>query len=137
MIFSIFCNIVSIFFMHDKSRFYIFVGVRVLMFIFSFYLVAISFLPCTDGALNSVQVQTVITTNHEPTHDEHNHSHEGETCSPLCQCSCCSISTQQPQSLVALLIKPAFSGEPSEAIFTSAHPKGYHASIWQPPKFST
>lgn len=135
MIFSIFCNIVSIFFMHDKSRFYIFVGVRVLMFIFSFYLVAISFMPCTDGALNSVREQTVITTNHEPTHKEHNHSHEGETCSPLCHCGCCSISVNQHQLVSNNISKPIFSSILVLASYQSLHPIGYLSKIWQPPRF--
>jgi len=104
------------------------------MFIFGFYLVGISCLPCTDGGMNALPTPMAISINHSDDHKDHQHDHETETCSPLCQCGCCSISVNQPQPINNYFAPPKHSSELVLSSYESLHPKGYWSSIWQPPK---
>ena len=65
---------------------------RILIYIFSFYLMALSIMPCADD----IEGRFISTdTSFLPTSDHSDHNSSSDHCTPFCICACCghSIST--------------------------------------------
>lgn len=105
---------------------------RWLTYILSLYIFVLATLPCTD--------QLVVQTSTDLTHlksDSHDHDHEeGDTCTPLCGCSCCGAHItevayfwyESPEQPFVYRIKDQFfKNKPLVS--------DYKGSVWQPPKF--
>jgi len=99
---------------------------KLLTVIFSFYILFISCMPCTDVADFKQTGNLKIT---QPTCSN---PHEDETCSPFCVCFCCgsvavntTISTEI--KIVEFNQEKTFKNNPIKI-------KNISFSIWQPPK---
>ena len=99
--------------------------------IFSFYILILTVLPCTDKEECNEPNQTTISTNTE----HQNHDHQTEHCSPFCTCACCgtnisftSISTFQIQE------KTIFHSSISYSLFNEYIKSNFYGNIWQPPQ---
>lgn len=104
---------------------------KVFVFIFSFYLLAISLLPCSDAhnECNDSKSKTELVQNHNHQDDAN------DFCSPFCNCNCCSTITafsyhnvDQRPSQPGLIKSDKFST--TDFLFVSS----YNGNIWQPPR---
>lgn len=98
----------------------------------AFYLMAVSFYPCTDG--NSTVVATSAT---ELTHNHDHHSHDDErhACPPFCACNCCSVQVLNYASIISIEFPTPFQSIPlKESFYVSNLSDTYSGTIWQPPQ---
>lgn len=107
--------------------------------ILSTYLFALSLFPCGDvcgGIVELWQEWFDIEHIEHPDHDQHSNTCDDDPCTPLCGCSCCSITLDYPLELFITLglpvapptLEPSFN--PDNSGILSVY------DIWQPPKFS-
>jgi hypothetical protein len=102
--------------------------VKIILYLFSFYIILLSCLPCVDAESNLSHDKVTIT-------DSSQHHHDNDFCSPLCICNCCgtpgfaydTIPTYTFFSIPNLIDKktPEY-----QSISTS----NFFGSIWQPPQ---
>ncbi len=81
---------------------------RLVVFIYSLYLLGLNFVPCGDNLQskdnfsNSNLIEQTATEflSHKESqeHNESEHHHELDLCSPFCQCHCCHIHIIQSQN---------------------------------------
>ena len=106
--------------------------------IFTFYMFALSLVPCGDGGGGIVEIANhFVGIEHQDSsdHDQHSNTCNDDLCSPFCICSCCSSVLDAPVKLPFVVksltpapgIKPSFVPD-----FTLS---SFPAFIWQPPKF--
>lgn len=99
----------------------------------TFYLMVLTSLPCTDGS-------NQCNDNRPKTDSAQTHGHNQDSddnCSPFCNCNCCSVSIfsydfspfeiKQPR---IVYISPIITLRDYKLI------PSYYGSIWNPPKFS-
>jgi hypothetical protein len=109
-----------------------FCTVKFFTLIFSFYLLALAVMPCSDKDdcnYMSADQSTLATTDHS------DHDNDTENCSPFCLCACCGqsiSSTFYPTALYNLTPVPTQDIPVYNAPFVSE----VYLSIWQPPKIS-
>ena len=107
--------------------------------IFTFYMLALSLVPCGDGGGGIVEIANLLfgeEDQHISDHQQHSNDCGDDQCSPFCICSCCSSALDSPvklpfqiKSLPPIPVQaPAFY---SHIVYSS-----FQSSIWQPPKFS-
>jgi len=121
---------------HKLKIFFTFVpSMKWLVIIWTFYLVAISMLPCSDYS-NRCEDRPLTT---QTSNQEHDHNRDSDdSCTPFCHCSCCSISIAFTDvSIVPHLEKtsPSFFAKKlfwNNDFFVSA----YSGNIWQPPRIN-
>lgn len=97
--------------------------------LFSFYFIALAFIPCGDEEACSALKQS------ETSEQSHKEDHSEEFCTPFCVCSCCSSP---------FLIKKDFYSSLQQIEITNTvytvHEESKTStpiiSIWQPPKIS-
>ena len=104
---------------------------KICSFIFSFFLLYISCLPCGDSQeCNQKALQTITaTTNHQ------DHQHSNEACTPFCSCSCCPASVIS-QPLAKVQSERPFPGSQKFPLQNDSFLSQEFSSIWQPPKIS-
>ena len=106
--------------------------------LFTFYMFALSLVPCGDGGGGIVEIANhFFGIEHQDSsdHDQHSNTCNDDLCSPFCICSCCSSVLDAPVKLPFVVksltpapgIKPSFVPD-----FTLS---SFPAFIWQPPKF--
>jgi hypothetical protein len=103
-----------------------------LTLIFSFYILALSCMPCSDKDdcnYMSADQSTFATTDHS------DHDSDTENCSPFCMCACCG------QSCIFTHFQADFGlNFPTVAQKVSVYKATFSSevsfSIWQPPKIS-
>jgi hypothetical protein len=100
---------------------------KIFAYILSFYMVALTLLPCVDlPEDNCVHTQHFSTQTSQTQHDAR------DTCSPFCSCNCCS------SPLVCITTRIEIESESRITEFVSGYRCGSllqpFASIWQPPK---
>ena len=108
-------------------------AMKIVSFIFSLYLLTLSFMPCTDG--EDCKDETQSQTSTFATTDHSNHDNDTENCSPFCVCACCG------QNITTLFYPVDFlSFKPVSkqvfSVYTSAFVSEVYFNIWQPPKIS-
>ena len=106
---------------------------KVFRLILTFYFIALLVMPCSDINAQSLSNHSAKTT----LQAEDKHSEEsGDTCSPLCFCSCCQIT------VIAFKVEPLFD-IPLKISFYFSKKILFHKNniayqvydhIWQPPK---
>lgn len=105
---------------------------RWLTYILPLYILVLATLPCTD----QISAQPPIDLTHLKS-DYHDHDHEeGDTCTPLCSCSCCGAHItevsyfwyESPEQPLVYQIKNHFFKKKSLV-------SDYKGTVWQPPKF--
>jgi hypothetical protein len=100
--------------------------------IMAVYLIGLSLLPCNDkqdivpNGKESVKI-SVLTDHHE----EH---HTTDTCTPFCNCSCCSIPAFFHAA--ALSVHPEGNTKPGKSYLKESFVSHNDKSIWQPPRLS-
>lgn len=98
----------------------------------AFYLLAVSFYPCTDTE-NTIIASHAIEKNHD--HDTHSHSDHEDTCPPFCVCNCCGLQMLNYVSYVTIEFPIPFQTIPlKESFYVSNLSDSYSGSIWQPPQ---
>jgi len=105
---------------------------KIFKLILSLYVLLLSCFPCGDGldCNGKDELEIAASSGHK------DHTHETESCTPFCTCSCCAAST--------VFQYAAASVSMPKAVFASVHFKGYTDiflselpfSIWQPPKIA-
>lgn len=105
--------------------------------ILSFYILALSLLPCGDvvSVFEEVDLVSIETAKQEDQH-EHSNNCNDDPCSPICGCSCCSIIMDYIRAIFIHLVAPQ---KPSVQLPNTFNNKIGILSIydiWQPPKLS-
>ncbi len=109
---------------------------KLLNYILSIYLIALSCLPCADMEVSSAAHKVVeISSNHDE--KSHNHDKENDLCSPFCSCNCCGsqiVSYFKVSNFsFAIVSKNIKTQLPS---YTSKFASNFYGSIWQPPQIA-
>ena len=117
---------------HPTIFLLIFDPVKVFTLIFSFYILALSCMPCSDKDdcnYMSADQSTFATTDHS------DHDSDTENCSPFCMCACCgqSFSSSFASYSLALHVPVSLDKFP---IYNASFVSEVYLSIWQPPKIS-
>lgn len=104
---------------------------KIFIFIFSIYLLALSLVPCSDAFNECQNIEVDYSHDHEHNHE----SDHDDNCTPFCTCSCCGTSMIFNLTLMPFLKlrdKILLSNEVinSESSFCSS----FYGAIWQPPK---
>lgn len=105
---------------------------KVLTLIFSFYLLALAVMPCSDKdncQYQSADQSTFATTDHS------DHDSDTENCSPFCMCACCGQFFSSPFSHYSLSLHVPVSLE-KFPVYKASFVSEVYLSIWQPPKIS-
>ena len=100
-------------------------------FIFAFmscFMLYLSFVPCSDGLDQAKYGHEVLV---EP--GDGNHSHQEESCTPLCVCSCCSVTIFTPATPPVLVFKVSH-GSHDFPVFDHTRYSDALSNIWQPPR---
>ncbi|MGG9970512.1 DUF6660 family protein [Ferruginibacter sp. SUN002] len=98
--------------------------------IFTFYVLLLPLLPCSDivACYNSQLTEICRTT-------EQDHQHNREHCTPFCSCSCCgSIYATALYSAKNISTKLCVDKRKWNAYSNANLPSKFYDSIWQPPK---
>ena len=109
---------------------------KLLNYILSIYLIALSCLPCADMEVSSAAHKAVeISSNHDE--KSHNHDKENDLCSPFCSCNCCGSQIVSYFKVLsfnfAVVSKTIKTQLPS---YTSKFASNFYGSIWQPPQIA-
>lgn len=112
---------------------------KYLTIILSFYIFALSLLPCGDACGGVVKLwDDWLGVEHiaHDDHEQHSNTCNDDPCSPLCGCSCCSIVMDYPMEIAINLVIP-----PKPSLFLPDNYIGFISllstyDIWQPPRLS-
>jgi hypothetical protein len=107
-------------------------NVKLFTLIFSFYLLALAVMPCSDKEdckYPSPDQSSFATTDHS------DHDSDTESCSPFCMCACCG------QSIINIfyptaLYNPTPVVKQNFPVYNASFISEMYLSIWQPPKIS-
>ncbi|MBL7885885.1 MAG: hypothetical protein JNJ52_04000 [Flavobacterium sp.] len=109
---------------------------KLVNFILSIYLVALSCLPCADMEVNSAahkDAHEVAKTTHD--HDGHDHDKENDLCSPFCSCNCCGSQIVTYFKAVVYSFSVTSKGiKTSISFYKSTFFSNFYGNIWQPPQ---
>lgn len=108
---------------------------KLLNFILSMYLVALSCLPCADIEVDSAMHSVA---EHKSEKDKHSHEKSNDLCSPFCVCNCCGQQTLAQFEMMSYFI-PVKTEEittSTPSTYTSPLYSDYYGSIWQPPQIA-
>jgi hypothetical protein len=99
--------------------------------IFSFYMLGLSFMPCSDvdECNNNIETIASIDVGYEK------HSHDKEGCTPFCVCSCCATSVFFTPLVQFKIEKKPFHNT-VYPLYKISYSSCISFSIWQPPKLS-
>jgi hypothetical protein len=110
------------------STFCIYLRMKFVAFLFSFYILTLNCLPCGDSRECDVQKeQTVSSTSGQE------HGHESEVCTPFCTCACCASAGFYPQLVNTKLATPVFERRSFQHLDDDFQSYDIHA-VWQPPR---
>ncbi|WP_291910622.1 DUF6660 family protein [Chitinophaga sp. CB10] len=101
---------------------------KILVYIFSLYLLALSCIPCND-ALAAVPGMPLTAVSSAPAEQ---HSDHVDFCSPLCVCSCCNVQLMTVSHWQYAVIHP--QQQYLYPHYTVAIPTAGSRAIWQPPR---
>lgn len=104
---------------------------KYLALLFSFYLIALTLMPCGDVSDNAVDAKTSYTI-HKDTRAMENCNQE--VCTPFCSCSCCSVGKNFPVQTVSISVDPVVLV--SYCFYAASAPSEQAVDVWQPPKLS-
>lgn len=106
---------------------------RLIITIWTFYLMALSSLSCSDGRnkcdKSIAKIEIVQSHDHNADTDD--------SCSPFCYCSCCSISLNSFVFKSFEIKSPKFNFVGKKIIIRDySLVSNYYGNIWQPPKLT-
>lgn len=104
---------------------------KILVYIFSLYLLALSCIPCNDAlaAVPGMPLTAVSSVSSAPAEQ---HSDHADFCSPLCVCSCCNVQLMTVSHWQYAVIHP--QQQYLYPHYTVAIPTAGSRAIWQPPR---
>ncbi len=107
---------------------------KLLNYILSIYLVALSCLPCADMEISSAAHKAVeISANHDE--KSYNHDKENDLCSPFCNCNCCGSQIVSYFKITTFSFTPIKRSIKTQLpSYTSIVTSNFFGSIWQPPQ---
>lgn len=120
---AISCNIIQDIFVTFATYMKIFV------IIFSFFLLAISLIPCDDSAPSRADSYQAVAYDQNGGHQNH-HNAEGDGCSPLCSCQCCNV--QVPVTAWQIFFEEIEFIQP-ESVYIRHHSDLFPNTLLQPP----
>lgn len=103
---------------------------KIFTLIFSFYLLALNFAPCSDTNVDSSEDSTQIEFSQSDTGD-HDHNLL-DTCSPFCHCHCCHVHTLDFGLNILDLYHPA--DYKLSTVYFDSIGKDISLSLLQPPR---
>ncbi len=103
---------------------------KIFSILMSIYILFMVSLPCVDDIQSYTKTDHAIETGQTAQH----HNNHGDSCSPFCVCSCCSVTVEltyymfeaNPLSTIEFKVVPFYQ----ERVST------YFNHIWQPPKLA-
>lgn len=100
--------------------------------IWTFYLMVLTSLPCSDASNQCEDTPKIETA------QSHDHNQDSDdACSPLCYCSCCSVTIATYHFQAFEIRKPKVAVITKKIIFRDyTLTSNYYGSIWHPPKFT-
>lgn len=103
---------------------------KILTFIMSLLVMALSLVPCSD-AMNECEPKP---TSHEDTSHNHQADHD-DFCSPFCSCNCCGANVVLSGFGFQEAINPQYIPISEEVnTYTTSYIPSFYGNIWQPPK---
>lgn len=99
------------------------------LFLFGFYLLALTTIPCSDGREECIADTTATTLQAAAGHD-----HTSEHCTPLCLCNCCNTVVAKIPLAPAVSFRAPVSAGFRTALYSDRYLSGFKTRIWQPPK---
>lgn len=121
-------NFISVFHFY---RLYLQTDMRILACILSFYIIALTAIPCIDLPEDH-DVQTIEMTQNT---GDHQHPKDIDHCSPFCTCNCCASPIIQ-HDLSIQFDSFSFLQQYISTKYSSEFVSRYSGSIWQPPQLS-
>lgn len=101
-------------------------------FLLAFYLMAVSFYPCTDS---DIAVKSTHALEIAHNHDNHSHDEEHHMCPPFCACNCCGVQMLNYFSVISYEFSIPFQTiRLKESFYFSNLNHSYLGSVWQPPQ---
>jgi len=116
-----------------KNLFSIFVPMKYLSVLFSFYVFLLSCAPCVDeqGLFSADEhLCSETSQNNSPAHQDE------QDCSPFCTCACCGSQGFNVPSAFSFHSSNGFVAQKNSAVYTFHFSSDFISSIWQPPKIS-
>ena len=109
---------------------------KLLNYILSIYLIALSCLPCADMEVSSAAHKAVeISDNHDE--KSHNNDKENDLCSPFCNCNCCGSQIVSYFKITTFSFTPITKSIKTQLpSYTSIVTSNFFGSIWQPPQIA-
>lgn len=109
-----------------------FVIMNLLRFLFAFYFMALSLMPCEDLQKETGSAQTRLSFKADDSHSKD----KGDVCSPLCACNCCQITVAAFRIKALLEVPVSVRAYFSKKILFRKNDFAYqvYEHIWQPPK---
>jgi len=107
--------------------------------IFTFYMLALSLIPCGDGGGGIVELANhflEIEHQHISDHKQHSNDCGDDTCSPFCVCTCCSIVIDSLDENQFFVTAPLPLPEELPSCFRNEVSFDFNNFIWHPPTFS-
>jgi len=98
--------------------------------ILSFYIIALSCLPCSDAENNIGNKVTSISIEEKSASNEHH----DDACSPFCICNCCHTSGFHKTAEYITLAAIKINTENTQIEYIPVLFSNFYTSIWQPPK---
>ena len=104
---------------------------RILLWIFGIYILALSAMPCSDVSNNCNSDPAFVAQDFG-----HNHGTDrDDKCSPFCFCHCCSVpSNTKLTALEIQIVHPLIPTKVSYPIRNTSLVSNFSPNIWQPPK---
>lgn len=102
---------------------------KIFAFIMAFIVLAMSTIPCADGAVAMSKAKSEMKNSNHQQND-----HPTRDCSPFCSCSCCTSSPIPQFISKVILVKPTIIR--SYTPVYSSPIKEISLSIWQPPQLA-
>ncbi|MBB1644015.1 MULTISPECIES: DUF6660 family protein [Bacteroidota] len=107
---------------------------KLFIFIFSIYFLALSLMPCTDAC----GMDTSNTSKSELSNTSNGQTKNGDLCSPFCSCATChTVVNFTFQTFKINEAKPSLSKIQKFPLQNFNFISNYHGNIWQPPKINT
>jgi hypothetical protein len=108
--------------------------VKLLRFLFAFYILLLPCLPCADTGEGNhdsgIKISGLSTGDKEQQHEE-------DTCNPFCSCACCGQSFTPNFQLEKIAVIKPVSDQKKQLVHNNISlSSSFCGAIWQPPKFS-
>lgn len=103
---------------------------KVFAFIFSFIMLGLSCLPCSDGKLFAKK-NTTHSVEIAKSQSDHQDTHQ-DLCNPFCTCACCGTTTECPK--VFSIVETLPDHRTYKDNYSSSSIGSVSLPIWQPPQ---